>query len=309
MPDQKVVLWDEQTCPKATLCYPILSHLLPPARVWLLLLCLKLLFRRLRKWKLTLYLGWISFSNHFKVWDSWRLPASLYHAREKCLLVKVIKLSWSAFFTLITLYSDGCYIAQTSRISTQRVQLLDLSWSRSHQIADGNNHPAAFAGLNCRKYLHSCYCLTKTIRTSWIHPRVLSISSELSAFSSLLPATAATMLTYGAFIRPREEPTFGKHPTRVLTDKDEDPTHEHHRLEEESQHIKSVGWPGELLQLSGLLKIQANQGSTVIWLSPLRERKLRIRLGPRKTHKVPKAWQFKQSCSGGVGWKARAHIS
>lgn len=253
MPDQKVVLWDEQTCPEATLCYPILSHLLPPARVWLLLLCLKLLFRRLRKRKLILYLGWIFFSNHFKVWDSWCLPASLYHAREKCLLVKVIKLSWSAFFTLITLYSDGCYIAQTGRISHTKSSIVRSQLKQESSIADGNNHPMAFAGLNCRKYLHSCYYLTKTIRTPWIRPSVLSISSELSAFSSVLPATAATMLTYGDFIRPREEPTFGKHPSRVLTDKDEDP--KHHGLEEESQHINSVDWPGELLQLSGLLQI------------------------------------------------------
>ena len=160
----------------------------------------------------------------------------------------------------------------------QRVQLLDLSWGRSHQSADGNlswgrshqsadgnlcwgrshqsadgnNGHTAFAGLNCRKYLHSYY-LTKAVRTSWIPPRVLSISSELSASSPLLLATSATVLTYGAFFRPREEPKFGKHPTRVLTDKDEDP--KHHRLKEESQHINSVDWPGELLQLSGLLKI------------------------------------------------------
>lgn len=32
-PDQKVVLWDGQAHPEATLRCPILSHLLPPARV------------------------------------------------------------------------------------------------------------------------------------------------------------------------------------------------------------------------------------------------------------------------------------
>lgn len=52
---------------------------------------------------------------------------------------------------------------------------------------------------------------------------------------------------------PGEEPTFGKHPTRVLTSKDED--HKQQELEEVSQHSTSVAWPAELLQFSGLLKI------------------------------------------------------
>lgn len=88
IPNQKVVLWDGQTCPNAMLGHPILSHWLP-ARMWLLMkLAHKPLFRRLIKLKLGLYFDW-----NFLIISKSETHDLSYRAKGKCLLVSVTTLS------------------------------------------------------------------------------------------------------------------------------------------------------------------------------------------------------------------------
>lgn len=136
---------------------------------------------------------------------------------------------------------------------------------------------------------YSFYYFTKIMRTSCSFPEIWAVWGSLYFLPSP-PAVAAPVLTCASFIRTREAPEFGRHPTQVLTNKaDTTNSRSHGRC-----HFTSTGvWPGELFPCSGWFRISMESRWYSDLKSPLSKRKPRwFALTPKK-YKVPKMWLFK----------------